>query len=327
VGNNVFYSGRFFLGKYLDIQNAYPYIQGYLQENTMMKRIVLFMIMNIAVLFVLSIVASVLGVDRYLTANGLNIQALLAFSALFGFGGAFISLALSKWIAKRLMGVSVISSPQNEAESWLLNTVGSLAKQADIRMPEVGFYDSTDMNAFATGPTKNNSLVAVSTGLMRSMSREEVTAVLGHEIAGHAANGDMVTMTLLQGVLNTFVLFLSRVIGYFVDQSMSRNNEDRGVGFGYFITVIVCQIVFGILATLVLMAFSRRREYKADAASARAVGAPAMISALKRLQAGQAAADLPGQLAAFGISGKASWFSSHPPLEDRIAALEKIGAR
>jgi heat shock protein HtpX len=288
----------------------------------MMKRLFLFLIMNIAVLLVLSLVASVLGVDRYLTSAGLNLPMLLVFCALFGFGGAFISLAMSKWMAKRLMGVNVIIDPQNETESWLLNTVDSLAKQANIRMPEVGFYDSPDMNAFATGPTRNNSLVAVSTGLMRSMSREEVTAVLGHEIAGHAANGDMVTMTLLQGVLNTFVMFLSRVIGFFVDRAMSRDNEERGIGFGYYITVIVCQIVFGILATLVLMAFSRRREYKADAASAKAVGAPAMISALKRLQTSQA--DLPGQLAAFGITGKASWFSSHPPLEDRIAALEKL---
>jgi len=288
----------------------------------MIKRMFLFMIMNIAVLLVLSIVASVLGVDRYLTSAGLNLPMLLVFCALFGFGGAFISLAMSKWMAKRLMGVNVITEPQNETESWLFNTVSSLAQQAGIRMPEVGYYDSPDMNAFATGPSRNNSLVAVSTGLMRSMSREEVAAVLGHEITGHAANGDMVTMTLLQGVLNTFVMFLSRVIGFFVDRAMSRDDEDRGIGFGYFITVIVCQIVFGILATLVLMAFSRHREFKADAAGAKAVGTPAMISALKRLQASQA--DLPGQLAAFGITGKASWFASHPPLEDRIAALEKL---
>ncbi len=288
----------------------------------MIKRLFLFMVMNIAVLLVLSIVASILGVDRFLTANGLNLQALLIFCAIFGFGGAFISLAMSKWMAKRLMGVNVITEPQNEAESWLLNTVSSLAQQANIRMPEVGYYDSPDMNAFATGPSRNNSLVAVSTGLMRSMNREEVTAVLGHEITGHAANGDMVTMTLLQGILNTFVMFLSRVIGFFVDRAMSRDEDDRGMGFGYYITVIVCQIVFGILATLVLMAFSRHREYRADAASAKAVGAPAMISALKRLQTAQNA-DLPGQLAAFGINGKASWFASHPPLEDRIAALEK----
>ena len=279
------------------------------------------MLMNIAVLLVLSIVASLLGVDRYLTSSGLNLQSLLVFCAVFGFGGAFISLAMSKWMAKRLMGVRVITNPQNETEAWLVNTVANLAKQSNIKMPEVGYYDSPGMNAFATGPTKNHSLIAVSSGLLRSMTREEVTAVLGHEISGHAANGDMVTMTLLQGILNTFVMFLSRVIGYFVDRALSRD-DDRGVGIGYFITMMICQVVFGILASLVLMAFSRRREYKADAASAKVVGAPAMISALKRLQTRQTA-DLPGQLAAFGISGKGSWFSSHPPLEDRIAALER----
>ncbi len=279
------------------------------------------MLMNIAVLLVLSIVASLLGVDRYLTSSGLNLQSLLVFCAVFGFGGAFISLAMSKWMAKRLMGVRVITNPQNETEAWLVNTVANLAKQSNIKMPEVGYYDSPEMNAFATGPTKNHSLIAVSSGILRSMNREEVTAVLGHEISGHAANGDMVTMTLLQGILNTFVMFLSRVIGYFVDRALSRD-DDRGVGIGYFITMMVCQVVFGILASLVLMAFSRRREYKADAASAKVVGAPAMISALKRLQTRQTA-DLPGQLAAFGISGKGSWFSSHPPLEDRIAALER----
>lgn len=287
----------------------------------MFKRLALFMLMNIAVLVVLSIVASVLGVDRYLTASGLNLPMLLVFCAVFGFGGAFISLAMSKWMAKRMMGVQVITDPRSETEAWLVNTVATLAKQSNIRMPEVGYYESPEMNAFATGPTRNNSLIAVSTGLLRAMTREEVTAVLGHEISGHAANGDMVTMTLLQGVLNTFVMFLSRVIGYFVDRALTRD-EDRGVGMGYYLTMIVCQIVFGILASMILMAFSRHREYKADAASARVVGAPAMIAALKRLQAGTPA-DLPGQLAAFGISGKGSWFASHPPLEDRIAALER----
>ena len=189
------------------------------------------MLMNIAVLLVLSIVASLLGVDRYLTSSGLNLQSLLVFCAVFGFGGAFISLAMSKWMAKRLMGVRVITNPQNETEAWLVNTVANLAKQSNIKMPEVGYYDSPEMNAFATGPTKNHSLIAVSSGLLRSMTREEVTAVLGHEISGHAANGDMVTMTLLQGILNTFVMFLSRVIGYFVDRALSRD-DDRGVGLG-----------------------------------------------------------------------------------------------
>lgn len=287
----------------------------------MMKRVFLFLMMNIAVLFVLSIVASLLGVDRYLTSAGLNLPMLLVFCAVFGFGGAFISLAMSKWMAKRLMGVQVISDPHTETEAWLVNTVASIAKQSNIAMPEVGYYESPEMNAFATGPTRNNSLVAVSSGLLRSMTRDEVTAVLGHEIAGHAANGDMVTMTLLQGVLNTFVMFLSRVIGFFVDRALARG-EDRGVGIGYYLTMIICQIVFGILASMILMAFSRHREYKADAASAQLVGAPAMIAALKRLQTRQPA-DLPGQMAAFGISGKASWFASHPPLEDRIAALER----
>jgi heat shock protein HtpX len=277
--------------------------------------------MNIAVLLVLSFVVSALGLDRYLTSAGLNLGSLLIICAIFGFGGAFISLGLSKWMAKRFMGVKIIETPQNEAEAWLVNTVSELANHSGIKMPEVGYFDTPQMNAFATGPSKNNSLIAVSTGLMRGMPRDEVKAVLGHEIAGHAANGDMVTMTLLQGVLNTFVMFLSRVVGFVIDRAISRDDRGSG-GIGYFMTVIACQIVFGLLASLVLMAFSRHREYAADAASAKAVGAHAMISALKRLQTGTPA-DLPGQLAAFGISGKESMFSTHPSLENRIAALEK----
>ena len=286
-----------------------------------MKRIFLFLVTNIAVLVTLSIVANLLGVDRYLTANGLNLGGLLMFSAVFGFGGAFISLAMSKWSAKMAVGAQVIDVPKNSSEYWLVDTVKRQAQAAGIGMPEVAVYDSPDVNAFATGMSRNNALVAVSTGLLESMTREEAEAVLGHEIT-HVANGDMVTMTLIQGVLNTFVMFLSRAIGYFIDRVVLKN--ERGQGLGYMVTTIVLQIVFGILASLIVAWFSRQREFRADAGGANLDGRGKMISALQRLQSIHEESQLPEKVAAFGIAGRGSWsalFSTHPPLEVRIAAL------
>jgi heat shock protein HtpX len=286
-----------------------------------MKRIFLFLVTNIAVLVTLSIVANLLGVDRYLTANGLNLGGLLMFSAVFGFGGAFISLAMSKWSAKMAVGAQVIDVPKNSSEYWLVDTVKRQAQAAGIGMPEVAVYDSPDVNAFATGMSRNNALVAVSTGLLESMTREEAEAVLGHEIT-HVANGDMVTMTLIQGVLNTFVMFLSRAIGYFIDRVVLKN--ERGQGLGYMVTTIVLQIVFGILASLIVAWFSRQREFRADAGGANLAGRGKMISALQRLQSIHEESQLPEKVAAFGIAGRGSWsalFSTHPPLEVRIAAL------
>jgi heat shock protein HtpX len=291
-----------------------------------MKRIFLLIVTNIAVMLVLSVAARVLGLDQYLAAHGQDMGGLLAVSALFGFGGAFISLAISKWMAKRAMGVRVITQPANETERWLVETVRTHAEQAGVKMPEVGIFDSPQSNAFATGARRDAALVAVSTGLLSNMRRNEVDAVLGHEMS-HVANGDMVTLTLIQGVVNTFVFFLSRVIGNIVDGFLSRGNESRsGGGIGYFVTVIVSQIVLGILANMVVMAFSRHREFRADAGGARLAGSANMIAALERLKAGQQE-DLPQQqLAAFGIKGKVGngftrLFLSHPPLEERIAAL------
>ena len=289
-----------------------------------MKRIFLFLLTNIAVMLVLGIIARVLGVDRYLTANGLNLPMLLAFSAIIGMGGSFISLLMSKWMAKRSTGAVVITQPRNAAEMWLLNTVERQARAAGIGMPEVAIYEAAEPNAFATGANKNNALVAVSTGLMQAMSQEEVEAVLGHEI-GHVANGDMVTLTLIQGVVNTFVVFLSRVIAYAVDQFLRRGESRGGGGMVYFLVSMVMQVVLGIGASIIVAWFSRYREFRADEAGAKFAGKRKMISALQRLKSLQNVPEqLPRELNAFGIrGGVASLFSSHPPLEDRIAALER----
>jgi heat shock protein HtpX len=286
-----------------------------------MKRIVLFIATNLAVMLLLSIVASVLGVDRYLTQNGLSLENLLWFSLIFGFGGAFVSLLISKQVALWTTGAHVITSPEGAHERWLVDTVHRLADKANIGRPDVAVYEG-EPNAFATGAFKNSALVAVSTGLLESMSREEVEAVLGHEVT-HISNGDMVTLTLIQGVLNTFVFFLSRVVGYIVDRTVFRT--ERGVGPGFYITVIVSQIVFGILASLIVAWFSRRREFRADAGSAGLLGTPQpMIGALMRLGGMQPGA-LPQSLATAGVAGSPGWgalFASHPPIEQRIAALQ-----
>jgi heat shock protein HtpX len=292
-----------------------------------MKRIFLLIITNLAVMVVLSIVASLLGVDRYLTAQGLNLPALLGFAAVFGFGGAFISLLMSKMMAKWSTGARVIESPQNATESWLVETVQRLARGANLpAMPEVAIYDG-EPNAFATGPSKGNALVAVSSGLMQSMNQQEVEAVLAHEIS-HVANGDMVTLTLIQGVVNTFVFFLSRVIGFMVDSFLRRGDDRSGPGIGYTITVIICQIALGILASMIVAYFSRQREFRADAGSAKLEGTPQpMIAALQRL-GGLSPEPLPSGLASSGIAGKAgamSLFATHPSIEERVAALQ--GAR
>src|SRR5467141_4324362 len=286
-----------------------------------MKRIFLFIATNLAVVLLLSVVASALGVDQFLTQNGLNLETLLWFSLVMGFGGSFISLLMSKQIALWSTGAHIIKSPEGAHEQWLVATVRRLAEKAGIGMPEVAVYDGAP-NAFATGAFKNSSLVAVSTGLLESMSREEVEAVLGHEIT-HVSNGDMVTLTLIQGVLNTFVFFLSRVVGYIVDKAVFRT--ERGVGPGFYITMIACQIVFGILASIIVFWFSRQREFRADAGSARLLGTPRpMIGALTRLGSMQPGA-LPQSIATAGVNGSRGWaalFSSHPPIEERIAALQ-----
>ncbi|WP_148715320.1 protease HtpX [Chitinolyticbacter meiyuanensis] len=295
-----------------------------------MKRVFLLIATNIAVMLVLSIVASLLGVNRYLTANGLNFGALLMFAGIIGFGGAFISLAISKMMAKWSTGAQVIETPRNQAEAWLMETVAKLAQRANIPMPEVAIYEGAP-NAFATGPSKSNSLVAVSTGLLQTMNRDEVEAVLAHEIA-HVANGDMVTLTLIQGVVNTFVFFLARVVGYFVDSFLKRNddNAQAGQGIGFFITVFVCEIVFGILASVIVAYFSRHREYRADEGAARIMGTPRpMIAALQRL-GGLEAGELPANMAASGIAGGGrglmALFASHPSIPERIAALQTRAA-
>ena len=288
-----------------------------------MKRIFLFLLTNIAIIVLLSITLSLLGVEGILAANGsdLDLQALLIFSAVFGFGGAFISLLISKWMAKRMTGAVVIESPNNNLEKRLIETVEKQAKIVGIKMPEVAIFPSASMNAFATGASKNKALVAVSQGLLDSMSQGEIEAVVGHEMS-HVANGDMVTLTLIQGVVNTFVIFFSRVIGHIVDRVILKNN--RGHGIGYFVTSLFAQIVLSILASTIVMYVSRKREFVADTGGADLAGHQNMINALKRL--GQVEPEaLPEQMAAFGIDDKkgfASWFSSHPPIEDRIAALE-----
>ena len=287
-----------------------------------MKRIFLFILTNIAVMLVLGLVASLLGVNRYLTANGLNLSALLGFSFIMGFGGAFISLLMSKWMAKMSTGAEVITQPRNVDEAWILETVQRLSQRAGIAMPEVAIFDG-EPNAFATGAFKNSALVAVSTGLLQGMTRDEVEAVLGHEIA-HIANGDMVTLTLIQGVLNTFVVFLSRVIGYFVDNlTRSKDDESSGPGWGYYVTSIVLDIVLGFVASMIVAWFSRQREFRADEGSAQLLGQKQpMINALSRLGQMQAGV-LPASVSAMGITGDLSkLFASHPPLEERIAALQ-----
>ena len=292
-----------------------------------MKRIVLFLITNLAILVLLSIVVRVLGLDALLAQQGIGANGLLVLAAVIGFGGAFVSLAMSKWMAKTAMGVRLIDRPESDDEAWLVGTVASHARRAGIGMPEVGIFDSPEMNAFATGARRDASLVAVSSGLLEGMSRSQAEAVLGHEIT-HVANGDMVTLALIQGVVNTFVIFLARAIGTVVDSALSggRNGQRRaGPGPFYFVIVIVLQIALGILANIVVMWFSRQREFRADGGGARLAGTDNMISALERLRAAHGAA-LPGALAAFGISGASGEslrriFMSHPPIEDRIAAL------
>jgi len=291
-----------------------------------MKRILLFLATNLAIVLVLSIVARLLGLDQWLAVHGNSLSGLLVFAAFFGFAGSLISLALSKWMAKRTMGVTVISQPRTAAEQWLIDTVARHAKEAGIGMPEVGMFDSPEPNAFATGARRDHALVAVSTGLLNVMNQREADAVLGHEIT-HVANGDMVTLTLIQGVVNTFVIFFSRIIGNLVDRAMFRSEDGRGPA--YFISVLVSELVLGILATVIVMWFSRQREFRADRGGARLAGTGNMISALERLKA--AHEPLPAQLAAFGISsgstagGLRRLFMSHPPLDERIAALRAAG--
>jgi heat shock protein HtpX len=293
-----------------------------------MKRLVLFLLTNGAVLVLLSFVFQLFGVEQWLYRDGvnLNLEGLLIFSALFGMGGSFISLAISKWMAKRSLGVRVLEQPVDSHGIWLVQTVQRLARQAGIGTPEVGIFDSDTPNAFATGMSRDHALVAVSSGLLRSMPANQVEAVLGHEIS-HVANGDMVTLGLIQGVVNTFVIFLARIVGLVVDRTLF--NNDRGTGLGYFATTIIAQIFLSILASMIVMAFSRWREFRADAGGAGLAGRDNMIGALRSLQHSHNPQDLPGSLAAFGISGGlgqgiSRLFMSHPPLEQRIAVLEHM---
>ncbi|MDH5778180.1 MAG: protease HtpX [Gammaproteobacteria bacterium] len=289
-----------------------------------MKRILLFILTNIAIMVVLSITLRLLGVDSILAENGsdLNIQALVILSGVIGFGGSFISLLMSKWMAKRMTGAVVITNPTSNIERWLISTVEKQAQIVGIKMPEVAIFPDKSMNAFATGASKNNALVAVSQGLLDNMSQGEVEAVVGHEMS-HVANGDMVTLALIQGVVNTFVVFLSRVVGHIVDRVILKNNQGHGVG--YFVTVLIAQVVLSVLASIIVMYFSRKREFIADTGGADLTSHQDMINALKRLGQTEPEA-LPEQMAAFGINDKGGFmalFSSHPPIEDRIAALEK----
>lgn len=290
-----------------------------------MKRIFLYIVTNLAIVFVLSITLRLLGVDHMLdqSGTGINFNSLLVLSAVMGFGGSFISLLISKWSAKTMTGAQVIEVPSNTSERWLVDTVKHHAQQAGIGMPEVAIYESPEINAFATGWNRNDALVAVSSGLLNNMSQDEAAAVLGHEVS-HIANGDMVTLTLIQGVVNTFVIFLSRIIGFLVDRLVFK--VERGQGPAFFITVIIAQLVLGILASMIVMWFSREREFRADAGGARLAGRDKMVAALERLKLNQEQPQLPDQMAAFGISGGVAHglkylFMSHPPLEERIAAL------
>lgn len=291
-----------------------------------MKRIFLFLATNLAIVFVLSISMRLLGVEPYLNQNGLNLTSLLIFAAVMGFGGSFISLALSKWMAKKSVGAEVIVNPKTPQERWLLETVNRFAKQAQIRPPEVAIWHGDEVNAFATGMNKNKALVAVSTGLLNHMTQQEAEAVVGHEIA-HVANGDMVTLALIQGVVNTFVLFLSRVIGNFVDKVVFKTENGHGPAF--WVTVVIADIILGILASIIVMWFSRRREFRADEGGASLTSRQAMIAALERLQSMQTQ-PLPDKMAAFGINGNKSktslkrLFMTHPPLEERIHALKNL---
>ena len=293
-----------------------------------MKRLFLLVATNLAVVALLLVTASLLGVDRFLTNQGLNLGNLLVFSALIGFGGAFFSLALSKWMAKMSTGAQVIVEPRNRAEAWLLDTVARQAEVAGIAMPEVAIYDAPEPNAFATGPSRNNALVAVSTGLLHGMSTDEVEAVLAHEVS-HVANGDIVTLTLIQGVVNTFVIAIAKVVGYVVDRALSSNSDEeyQGPGIAYYVTSIAAELLLGILASAIVMWFSRQREFRADAGGARLAGRGKMIAALERLRAMRdQPSHLPAEMAAFGIGGGDAQglkrlFLSHPPLDERIAAL------
>jgi len=290
-----------------------------------MKRVFYFLLTNIAIMLVLSVTMRLLGVGPYLTANGLNYTSLLIFSGVMGFGGAFISLAISKWTAKRMSGAVVIEQANTETERWLLSTVREQADKVGIQMPEVAIFDSPEVNAFATGMTKNSSLVAVSTGLLRGMTQDEVEAVLAHEVS-HIANGDMVTLTLIQGVVNTFVMFFSRIIGNIVDKAIFKTKDGNGPAF--FITMIIAEMVLGVLASIIVMWFSRQREFRADAGSANLASSHKMIAALERLKNAHEPSVLPEQMAAFGISsfgGMSQLFASHPNLDDRIAALKVRG--
>ena len=291
----------------------------------MFKRIALFMITNLAIVFVLSIVLNLLGVGPMLDQQGLNMGSLIIFAAVFGFGGSLISLAISKWTAKRMTGARVITDPSSELERWLVETVRRQAMKSNIGMPEVAIYDAPDPNAFATGMNRNNALVAVSTGLLRVMDRNEVEGVLAHEVS-HVANGDMITLALIQGVVNTFVIVASRVVGYLVDRVIFKT--ERGHGPGFFITSMIAQLVFGVLASIVVCWFSRQREFRADAGAAAISGREKMVSALQRLRMSASQPHLPDQMAAFGISGTVGsglkkLFMTHPPLEERIEALRR----
>ena len=287
-----------------------------------MKRVLLFLATNLAIMLVLSISVRLLGIQPYLGAHGLNLGALLSFAAFMGFGGALISLAISKWSAKRAMGVRVIESPETSAEFWLVETVRKHAREAGIDMPEVGIYDAPEINAFATGMRRNAALIAVSSGLLEQMTRAEAEAVIGHEVA-HAANGDMVTLALVQGVVNTFVIFFSRIIGHLVDRLVFKT--ERGNGPAYYVTMIIAELVLGILASMIVMWFSRQREFRADEGGARLAGRENMIAALERLKLAHTA-PLPDKMAAFGIAGGIGdglkkLFMTHPPLDERIASL------
>jgi len=290
----------------------------------MFKRIVLFLLTNLAIVFLLNITLRLFGVDRIFDQNGINYTGLLILSLVIGFGGSFISLAMSKWSAKWMTKARVITQPGNEMERWLLETVEAQSKRAYIGMPEVAIYDAPEINAFATGMNKNASLVAVSNGLLEKMTKDEIEAVLGHEVA-HIANGDMITLALIQGVVNTFVVFLARVIGYVVDSAINKGR--RGPGIGYWVTTIVAEIVLGILASTIVMWFSRQREFRADEGGAFLAGRDKMVMALKKLQSAYEPSSLPKQMQAFGVSGNTSisrLFMSHPPLSERIEALENI---
>jgi heat shock protein HtpX len=291
-----------------------------------MKRIFLFILTNLAVMLVLGVVLNLLGVDRVVVhGRHINYQALLVISAVFGFGGSIISLFISKFMAKMSVGARVIDNPQDPTERWLVETVHRLANQAGIGMPEVAIYDAPDVNAFATGWNRNHALVAVSTGLLQNMNRDEAEAVLGHEVS-HVANGDMVTLTLIQGVVNTFVIFFAKLIGILVDRVLLKNDERNGPGIGAFVAEIVAQLVLGILASMIVMWFSRQREFRADAGGANLAGRGKMIAALERLKVNHEQVALPQQMAAFGIAGGSAMsklFLSHPPLDERIAALKE----